>query len=621
MTLRKKLVLSFVLLSFILGTVIGYFSYQNAKELVMQSKEREMVDTINRIDISMNSWVKQVTMLAENIKENAIAAQLLSNEGNPADPEVKYLNEWMENLLRLVEGCSDVLLMNTDGEVYYCYSDSCLNEEKSAAERIGYIDSARIEQCISSEKNQQEMMRWIGIGNSICQAEEEKIVSLVSVMETKGADQKTDASQGILGYVVIELNPKQFSALMLNNHSMFQNQYTFIMDDTGKIITSNKNITYDWLSKVTENMNSGSRRYQFEWEGERYFACKQYNGLTGWETYSVVSEEDFFPQAIRLRRGIFYTVLFAMLAAVLGVYILSYTFTKPVKILSGAMKRVENGDFEVQVATDKKDEMGQLIRAFNYMVREIRNLINVVYQQKLAQKNAELIALQAQINPHFLYNTLDAINWMLIEKDEMEISDIVVSLGDILRYSLQDNEELVTFREELHYIESYLCIQKSRLESRLQTELEIEDEALGYQVPKLILQPIVENAVRHGIERTKEGGQIRITAKLKENINSSAHGKELWITVSDNGPGMSSEELNRCKEQIFGCRESDKTGKRQSIGMRNVYRRIQLLFGADNGMLIESKENAGTKVTLILPEKTVLKINEKEAGADENINR
>lgn len=624
MTLRKKLILSFILLVLILGSVIGYFSYQDAKELVLQSKEKEMADTINRIDISLNSWVDQVTTLAENIKENPMVTELMEEEaGNlTADADLMpYLDAGIDNMAQMIGVCSDILLVDAEGQIRYCYSERISGQEadRSGGQETGMpevIDDERLKQCAALAEEQPESGSWLGIGDPICQPPGDPVVSLVVSLDAENSE-KTE------NYLVIELHPGQFSALMLNNQSMFQNQYTFLMDEKDEIISSNRNMTYEWMDEVKEMRDSGTRRYEFEWNGETYFACRQYNGLTGWETYSVVSEKDFFPQAALLQRKILFVVICVMLAAVIGVSILSYTFTRPVRMLADGMRKVETGDFEVQIKTEKKDEMGQLIRTFNYMVREIHKLVHVVYQQKLAQKNAELTALQAQINPHFLYNTLDSINWMLIEKNEMEISDVVVSLGDILKYSLHGDADLVTLEEELHYIQSYLRIQKNRLEERLSVRMKIEEDVMSCQVPKLILQPIVENAIRHGIEQMKEGGQICISAALEsadlENEEDAAKSAEnekyLFIRVCDNGPGMTEEELKRCREQIYHTNSSDQNMqgavlseeasgdalKRKRIGMRNVYRRIQLLFGERFGLEIESEKGRGTIVTMRLP--------------------
>lgn len=579
MTLRKKLMLSFLILVLLMGSMIGYFSYQNAKNLVLENKEQEMADTINRIDISINSQVQQINRLAENVKSSQIVRAYLKKEIHTQE-ETEELNDWMEGLLNLISSCSDLILMNEDGTVYYSYSGcQAVNDKR------------RMEVYENAASNFVGDGTWTEKGSSLCQKNAEEVVTFISSINKV--------------ILAIELNPETFGLLMLNNYSTFQNQYTYLVDCAGNVLCSNKTNIYDWGDVVTKGMEKGVRRYEFNWDNKDYFACRQYNGLTGWETYSVVSTDDFFPQAKRLREAIMGLVLLAMLAAGVGIFILSYTFTRPIGRLKNAMKQVEAGDFEIQVESKAHDEIGMLIQSFNYMVSRLRQLIIEVYQQKLAQKNAELTALQAQINPHFLYNTLDSINWMLIEKGEWEISDVVVSLGDILKYSLHGEEMLVLFEEELKYIESYLCIQKNRLEDRLTVQIEIDEEAKLCFVPKLILQPIVENAILHGIEKKKEMGRIQIQAIVRE--------RTLEIRVTDDGIGMQPDRLMRFRESIMSDEISGK-----HIGMRNVHRRIQLHFGEAYGLKIDSEWQKGTTVTILLP---VEEVNQaKEVTEDENRN-
>lgn len=562
MTLRKKLMLSFLILVLLMGSMIGYFSYQNAKNLVLENKEQEMADTINRIDISINSQVQQINRLAENVKSSQIVRAYLKKEIHTQE-ETEELNDWMEGLLNLISSCSDLILMNEDGTVYYSYSGcQAVNDKR------------RMEVYENAASNLVGDGTWTEKGSSLCQKNAEEVVTFISSINKV--------------ILAIELNPETFGLLMLNNYSTFQNQYTYLVDCAGNVLCSNKTNIYDWGDVVTKGMEKRVRRYEFNWDNKDYFACRQYNGLTGWETYSVVSTDDFFPQAKRLREAIMGLVLLAMLAAGVGIFILSYTFTRPIGRLKNAMKQVEAGDFEIQVESKAHDEIGMLIQSFNYMVSRLRQLIMEVYQQKLAQKNAELTALQAQINPHFLYNTLDSINWMLIEKGEWEISDVVVSLGDILKCSLHGEEMLVLFEEELKYIESYLCIQKNRLEDRLTVQIEIDEEAKLCFVPKLILQPIVENAILHGIEKKKEMGRIQIQAIVREGT--------LEIRVTDDGIGMQPDRLMRFRESIMSDEISGK-----HIGMRNVHRRIQLHFGEGYGLKIDSEWQKGTTVTILLP--------------------
>ena len=249
------------------------------------------------------------------------------------------------------------------------------------------------------------------------------------------------------------------------------------------------------------------------------------------------------------------------------------------------MHEVQQENFDVEILDSRRDEFGLLFSTFNFMVRKIKQLICEVYQEKISQKNAEIKALQAQINPHFLYNTLDSINWMLIERGEMDISDVVISLGSILRYSISGKEGMVPLQDEMQYTDSYLCIQKNRMEERLNYQLDVAEDTLHYIVPKLILQPIVENAVLHGIEPKLEGGTVRVQSFLKENF--------LVISVKDDGVGMPEEKLEKLKAGISGDDE-----QYDRIGMKNIQRRLELCFGAESHMEIESSMENGTEVIL-----------------------
>lgn len=418
--------------------------------------------------------------------------------------------------------------------------------------------------------------QWIGVKQALYS--EESVVTMVKAIP----DYTRTKMRGIL---VVELNPDIFKNLLFNNQSLMKNQYTFIVDEEKEIICANKAAQIEWLSYAEEKYIQGNRTFELEQGEETYYVCCQYNGLTGWRTYSVVPLDEIYPQLSDLSGTITATVTGALLIALIYVMIFSHMITEPIRQLVKAMKQVENENFEIEIENERKDEVGQLIDAFNFMVQKIRQLIFEVYQRKLAQKNTEIKALQAQINPHFLYNTLDSINWMLIEKEEYEISDIVISLGDILRYSIGGKAQVVELRDELKYAKSYLCIQKNRMEERLEYEMDIAEDTLQYMVPKLILQPIIENAVLHGIETKIDGGKIY--------ISSQKEGDYLFLSVYDNGVGMNEDTLQKLKRQIF-----EKERISDNVGMPNIQRRLELHYGHESTMEIESIQNYGTKVTL-----------------------
>ncbi|MEG2440700.1 MAG: sensor histidine kinase [Acetivibrio sp.] len=575
MTLQKKLVLTFVVTIITLGTLIGYFSYQDAERIVMTNKKSEMADTINRIDININAKVRGMTEVAQNLSASRSMISILDEDCEIKDKtkEENYIKESFDNFIRAFEAVSNIIIVDNIGKIQYSYNQQ--DTIKNQKELKKYVQ-------VAAQKKEKAI--WIGTAESLCDnkiEEDDFVITMVKSILNESGTKK-------LGLLVVELNPDMFSNLLLSNQSMFQNQYTFIVDKKGDVICSNKKMKHTWLNNMEENFEKGIRKFELIWEEKTYYVCGQYNGVTGWKTFSAVSLNDFFPQSSVLRKSIFTLVVISVVLASAVIMLLAYTMTKPMNDLSEAMKEVQEGNFELQLPSNRKDEIGHLIRSFNFMINKINTLIKEVYQEKIAQKNAELEALQAQINPHFLYNTLDSINWMLIEKEEYDISEIIISLGDLMKYSIHGKDSLVPLEEELDYILSYLRIQKNRLEHRLEYEIIIAEEIKGCFVPKLLLQPLVENAILHGIEPKKGGGKIVIEGHEEKSCIS--------ISVSDNGEGIKGEELTKLIHNIHRKEEGN-----ESIGVQNVDRRIRLHFGEEYGLNIKSKWKEGTTITLSIP--------------------
>jgi two-component system sensor histidine kinase YesM len=561
-SVRKKLMLILAGIVIVLGLFIGYCSYEYALNMVTENKKSEMADTINRIDININFWGLEVTRLAQRIVDGNIAGEAFEEQ---EAGQISHLNEWVSDYAHIIEAVSDIIILDTERNIRYHYLEGLDMLQ----------DGRRLQECFEAAQSGLRGERWLGRGNSLYQGGE--AVTLVKAIPMKEKD-------GMRGIVVIEINPEIFRSLLLSNQSLPISQYTFIVDKKGQILCTNRTVQPKWLEKIETTFQNGERSFILEWDQETYDVFGQYNGLTGWKTYSVVAVQDIFPQAAQLRGTIAMIVMLAVFAGLVAVTVLSCSITAPIRELSNAMKQVEQENFDIEIQSRRKDEIGHLITSFHYMVGKIRQLICEVYQKKIEQKNAETRALQAQINPHFLYNTLDSINWMLIERDEQDISDVVISLGEILRYAVGGQNHLVPLGSEARYIESYLFIQKNRLEDRLNYQWELAEDTLDVLVPRLIMQPIVENAVIHGIEPLKKGGVILMKAWIEKEM--------LLIRVTDNGRGMNQEELEALREKISG------TDEIENIGMRNIQRRMELTYGQEQAMEIESVQGEGTTITL-----------------------
>lgn len=324
----------------------------------------------------------------------------------------------------------------------------------------------------------------------------------------------------------------------------------------------------------------------------KVFISQMKSPYTGWMYSSIIPFDSIFERISWMKNlliVVFSVSLFLLTIVALRV---AKGITIPIEELIARMKQVQKGDFSTPALPDpvwnmlSKDEVGQLHRTFRMMVQQINELITENYAKQLTIKETQFKALQAQINPHFLYNTLESINWEAKMAGQTQISRMVESLGFLLRSSISQKESIVTIGQELDIIRHYLTIQQTRFEERLVFSLEVAAHLYTCPIPKLSLQPLVENAINHALEPMVDPCHI--------SIRSVEQSEGVLLIVEDDGPGMSPELL----EQV---RLGEVHSKGNGIGMSNIRERILLAFGEAYGMQIDSEQGKGTKVTLYLP--------------------
>ncbi|MDD2978425.1 MAG: sensor histidine kinase [Hespellia sp.] len=284
-------------------------------------------------------------------------------------------------------------------------------------------------------------------------------------------------------------------------------------------------------------------------------------------------------------------LIVSVLALVLSI-IASRSVTRPIRELCRSLGKVAKGDFTTKTQVESDDEIAVLTESFNEMTTEIGQLVEDIKTEQMNLSIIETRLLQAQINPHFLYNTLDTIVWLAEEKQTKEVVSMVTWLSDFFRSTLSEGRDSVTVEEEKHHIESYLKIQQFRYQDIMDYRIDIDKEILDYKIPKLTLQPLVENALYHGIKNKRGKGMIYIHGCEK-------NGK-LFLAVEDNGKGMTEESLNVLRKSMNGM---DETQDRSGFGLKNVNQRIRYYCGEEYGLFFESEENKGTKATAILSAK------------------
>jgi two-component system, sensor histidine kinase YesM len=313
--------------------------------------------------------------------------------------------------------------------------------------------------------------------------------------------------------------------------------------------------------------------------------------VTGWKVVFFFELTQLENKLTNITRTTFALIIISIFLTLIVSTLISIKQIKPITELSEKMKLVEKGDLSARMKLiHSSEEVNVLNRGFNNMMDKIDELIQEIYISKIRQNEAEFDALQSKINPHFLYNTLQSITSLAILERTRDIEKVTTSLGNLLEYLIYEQNELVSVYSEVEYIISYLKIQSIRYNNSFETFIEIDEEIYHCKIIKLLIQPFIENAILHGLEKKQSGGYIRVSGKKQNDC--------LIFEIVDNGIGMDEDNLRRISERLEAC-VNDKTGK--SIGILNVQQRIKLKFGKEYGIVLYSSEGEGTRAVITVP--------------------
>jgi len=392
------------------------------------------------------------------------------------------------------------------------------------------------------------------------------------------------------GVILIDLKINSIGS-MISEKKFDENEFFYITDETHKVIFSPINkivyrINSEWFNQSEDNDHTfvqeiGGHSYQIMYEYSEYINCNFVGVFSLDQSLRIIN---------KVQRDI---LIYAFILLLIGVSIAAiYTnsIVKPIGVLQGLMKKAEEGELNIKFQVTNNDEIGKLGKSFNSMIESIKNLINIVQIEQNQKKEAELKAFQAQINPHFLYNTLDTINWMAQEYKADDISEVVCALTDLFRISLSKGKQIIPLRDEIKQVTSYLTIQLVRYNDKFTYSINCSEALLECKVVKLILQPIVENAIYHGIKQMDGMGHIEI------NIYEKDH--NLIFSIMDDGVGIVESKVVALNEMLSS---KEQQTSNYGIGIFNVSERIKLTYGDQYGIKIMSQEGKGTKVDVTQP--------------------
>jgi len=564
-SIQSKMMVNILLILAIAVVVLSYLNMNVLNRSLTNMNNEQTLELAGQVTLRIENYIQEVSKKMDLLlAEPAIKA---FNEQNVNEDE---LLSTLERYTTTDKNIAGILVVDSKGEMLsntmQLVEDSPLNMES------WYI------QTVAEPETFHLFSQQIGrnITSFYDSYKADNILSMTKAL--------VDEQGNVNGMVLFDMKLDHMESI-INSAELGRSGFLYISNRKGEVVYAPVNpIVY----RIHPTMIGGEKDVQID--GEGYQIIAQETGISDWNIVGV------FPKNVTLgiileviTSFVIYAVLIFIVGIILSVY-LTKTLTRPISQLKNLMAEAEQGKLEIRYDSIYNDEISQLGHSFNKMIEAIKNLLSLVYTEQKAKREAELKAFQAQIKPHFLYNTLDTINWMAMEYEADDIVEVVESLTNLFRISLSKGNEIISLENEVKHVQSYLMIQKVRYEEQFDYEITYDDTLKSSKVIKLIIQPLVENAIYHGIKGRKESGYIRV------DIHSDA--KDLFIVVSDTGGGMEPEHVARMNHIFEGMLEKD---DRYGIGLFNVNERIKLNFGLGYGLKISSELGQGTTVTIKHP--------------------
>jgi two-component system sensor histidine kinase YesM len=413
-----------------------------------------------------------------------------------------------------------------------------------------------------------------------------------------------------LGIIKVDMRIEDFFNRAYSNTQDRQSRF-FILDGQNRLYTNMTTSLFGFeqddqrIAEWRSNQEAGHSSFLFSDEGSDYLGVIGHIDKLNVDLVNIISLKSTYSKIDHTRNTVILVVVALLVLLAITTFFMQSIVLKKLIILRDSMKKVRKGDFNVDVQVVSGDEVGELAHHFRQMLKKINELIVEAVSKGAATKEAELQSLRNQIDAHFLYNTLENLKMLAEIEEQYTISDALTSLGSIMRYNLKWTDDRVQLRHEIQHIQHYIAIMNIRYDHKLRLEIEIPDRYMDHEILKMSLQPIVENALKHGMnsDLLKQG-------ELRLHIRAFVLEESFYVEVTDNGSGMSEDKLRDLHEKlaiedaVFKSRINEDPLLKQGsngIGLRNVNQRIQMYYGYDNGLRIESEQGSYTKVIIKMP--------------------
>lgn len=576
-SIQFHIAFSFSVLILVIITIIGFVSYDKFSNTLEENAKEYNLQLTKQVKENIDYYIRYMDDISSIVQNNPSFQQYFSsNENESLTQKGEQENKLIELFKSFINARNDIVSIFAFG-----YNGQVL-ESNPGLKIKDYIKIENQDWYLAAKKAHGKPV----VSSSHVQAfvdDPHWVVSLSKELKsTNSPDRK--------GILLIDLNYKVISEIC-KKVQLGSKGYIFIVDKQGNIVYHpQQQLIYSGLKTemIPQVMNAKGKSFVVDHNGERKLYTITTSDLTGWKVVSVTNVNDMIMDGKETKQFFMLMIIISILLSLLIAIVISTRISRPIRKLELSMKQVEMGNFDIELDISYNHEAGRLSKSFNMMTRKIKELMQQVVEEQKALRKSEIKALQSQINPHFLYNTLDSIIWMAESNQNEEVIDMTSALAKLFRISLNKGKETVPISGEIEHVKNYLLIQKMRYRNKLDFIIDVDPEIMPCQTIKLILQPLVENAIYHGIKNKTGKGLIRILGKKVE-------GKILFQVI-DNGVGMDSQQM----KNIFS-EEYSKNSKGNGVGVKNVHERLQIYYGQDFGLSFESEVDHGTTVSIWLP--------------------
>ncbi|MNO27645.1 Sensor histidine kinase YehU [compost metagenome] len=594
--IRYKLIIHFLLISILPSIGLGLLIGWTVDRIVEERTNENTMQLIGKVNAALENEVENLQKITYLISfdpgvqaflngsiQDPVQAGTWAAGGEPAEYNIR---KFLQGFTTLSSEIAGIMLVNREGD--FISNEMYTRPGTHVTDEVWYREAA----------DNKGIFKIIGhpYGRAVMSHVDYKESEVVSAVRAI-VDPETQMVQGV---VLVDLKLRVI-AETARDVTLGKTGYLTVVDGSGEMIYAPQ---HPFMQTIPEGLFTETSGITSETvDGRHLQLIYRTSPFTGWTTMGVFPMEE---SAFGVREITFNVITFVFIVCMLGMtasFYLAYSISRPIGQLASFMSKAQSGDLTIRYWGSRSDEIGLLGRSFNSMLAQIARLLSLTELQARQKREAELRSLQAHIKPHFLYNTLDTIHWMARSKGAEDIAEVVQSLSRLFRLGLSKGSDLVPLSDELEHMVSYLKIQQVRYSSKLKYSIEVEPQLQELYVLKLLLQPIVENAIYHGIKERRGPGHISIEIAQREG--------DLYLTVRDDGAGMLPERLAMLQERLeaVGRNTGEAAELEQPLpgsagsgyGILNVQARIRLTYGVPYGLGIESEPGVGTVVTVRHP--------------------